>query len=250
LKKTDVVNLIQISDCHLGSKKGFVSNGVNTYDSFKKVLCEIKKKFGSSLIIISGDISASGAKASYQLFSDTMDKECISYRWLPGNHDDLHLMSNIISQQFIRVEKHENWVIVSLISSYSKNVEGFLAKNEIEELEFLLKKYKDRYILLFVHHPPAPINSKWLDEHRITNSGKLKTILSGHPNVKGIFTGHVHQERATDWGNSIVYSTPSTCYQFVKDIDYFEISSDGPSYRWIDLKSDGVIVTGVNYLKS
>ena len=250
MKKTDVIKLIQISDCHLGPKKNFVSNGVNTYDSFKKVLREVKKKFGSSLIIISGDISASGTKASYQLFSDTMDKEFSSYRWLPGNHDDIKLMNDIISQQFVRVEKRENWIIISLISCDPKNVEGFLAKNEIEQLEFLLKKYKDHYILLFVHHRPTSINSKWLDEHQITNSDKLKKILSGYSNVRGIFTGHVHQERATNWGNLIVYSAPSTCYQFVKDIDCFELSTDGPGYRWIDLKSDGVVVTGVNYLKS
>ena len=103
---------------------------------------------------------------------------------------------------------------------------------------------------MFVHHRPTSINSKWLDKHRITNNPKLKQILARYPNVKGIFTGHVHQERTTYWGNLIVYSTPSTCYQFVKDIDNFEISSDGPGYRWINLRSDGVMATGVNYLES
>jgi Icc protein len=250
LKKTDVIKLIQISDCHLGSKENFVSNGINTYDSLMRVLKEVKKNFEPTLLIVTGDISASGTKMSYELFSDMMDKESLPYRWLPGNHDDINLKKSTIYQKFIRAEEQKNWVVISLISSSLESDGGFLCKNEIDKLEFLLKKYKERYILLFVHHRPTSINSKWLDKHRITNNPKLKQILARYPNVKGIFTGHVHQERTTYWGNLIVYSTPSTCYQFVKDIDNFEISSDGPGYRWINLRSDGVMATGVNYLES
>lgn len=83
-----MVRLVQITDCHLGAEKFFISHGVNTYESFSKVLHEISTKSPPSLIIASGDISSSGEKCSYQLFSDVMESSLIPYRWLPGNHDD------------------------------------------------------------------------------------------------------------------------------------------------------------------
>ena len=250
MKRADIVRLIQITDCHLGSKKTFVSQGVNTYKSFLKVLNDVATRCAPSLIFISGDISSSGTKSSYQLFSDAMESLFIPYRWLPGNHDDFELMNTIIPQPFIRVEKHSNWVIISLVSSDPKKTPGLLAKNEIEELKLILKKYQNHFILIFVHHPPVRINSKWLDEHCITNSDQLEEILSGYSNVRGIFTGHVHQERTTNWNNLLVYSSPSTCYQFVSDVQHFQLSTDAPGYRWINLHSDGFMDTGVNYLKS
>ena len=123
-----------------------------------------------------------------------------------------------------------------------KSLEDFSSnKNEIEELKLVLKKYQNHFILIFVHHPPVRINSKWLDEHCITNSDQLEEILSGYSNVRGIFTGHVHQERTTNWNNLLVYSSPSTCYQFVSDIQHFQLSTDAPGYRWINLHSDGFL---------
>ena len=244
-----MVRIVQITDCHLGTEKNFVSHGINTYESFSSVLHDIKEKCTPSLVIVSGDISSSGKKSSYQIFSDAMQSSLIDYRWLPGNHDNFALMSRVISQPFVRVEKKENWVIVSLISADPKSAAGRLMKDEIENLRSLLQEYQSYFILLFVHHHPVSINSKWLDEHCISNSFEIEKILAEHENVKAVFNGHVHQEKAANWNNIPVYSTPSTCYQFAGNIEYFQLENKAPGYRWIELYPNGHFDTGVCYLK-
>ncbi|MFT7266969.1 MAG: Icc protein [Porticoccus sp.] len=245
-----MVRLVQITDCHLGAEKNFISHGVNTYESFSKVLHEIATKLPPSLIIASGDISSSGEERSYQLFSDAMESSLIPYRWLPGNHDDFLMMNNIIVQPFVRVEKQENWAVISLVSADPGSVAGVLAQNEIEQLRGLLKNCQNYFVLLFVHHHPVSINSRWLDEHCISNNRQFEEILAQYDNVRGIFTGHVHQERVTNWNELLVYNTPSTCFQFVSDAERFQLNEKAPGYRWIELHPDGFFDTGVNYLET
>ena len=242
------MRLVQITDCHLGAEKNFILHGINTYESFSRVLHEISNKFLPSLIIASGDISSSGEGRSYQLFSDVMESSLIPYRWLPGNHDDFLMMNNIIAQPFVRVEKQENWAIVSLVSADPENISGVLAKEEIEQLRSSLNNCQNYFVLLFVHHHPVSINSRWLDEHCISNNQQFEEILAQYDNIKAIFTGHVHQERTTTWNDLLVYNTPSTCFQFANEAEDFQLDKKAPGYRWIELYPDGLFDTGVNYL--
>ena len=247
------VRLVQLSDCHLGHNQDFTLAGVNTYHSFSRVLTEVTTTLCPSLIFFTGDIACGGEKASYELFSEVIASakrsyHQLDYRWLPGNHDDFQTMKGAISQPFVKAQVLDRWVAISMVSAVSGRVNGELTDAELQELNDLLEKHQDKYILLFVHHPPVDVGCKWLDEQRISNSKKLKKVLAQHGRVKAIFTGHVHQESATDWSGIQVYSTPSTCFQFSSHSDTFDISDQPPGYRWIEIYPDGQIKTGIEHV--
>ncbi|MDX2464880.1 MAG: metallophosphoesterase [Porticoccus sp.] len=245
----DVVHLVQLTDCHLGPEKAFSLAGINTYETFSHVLSNVTASRASSLALITGDIACEGAEASYQLFSEMMTASQLNYRWLPGNHDDFEQMKKIIPQPFVKAQKLHAWVAISLVSAVTGRANGELSDIELQELSDLLKQHQHQFVLLFVHHPPVAIHCKWLDEQRISNSEKLNELIVRHGNVKAIFTGHVHQESVTDWCGIPVYSTPSTCFQFTRRSDTFNISgSQPPGYRWMELYPDGTLKTGIEHI--
>ena len=244
----DIVRLVQLTDCHLGLDCEFNLAGVNTHDTFSKVLSAVKINEPSSYTFVTGDIACEGAEASYQLFSAMMASSQLDYGWLPGNHDDFQQMQKTIPQPFVKAKEFGEWVVISLVSSVPGKVNGELSAYELQALSDLLEQYKDQFILLFVHHPPVDIQCQWLDEQRISNSEKLNEVISVHKKVKAIFTGHVHQESETNWFGIPVFTTPSTCFQFTSHSDTFDISNQPPGYRWIELYPNRSIKTGVEHI--
>jgi Icc protein len=244
----DIVRLVQLTDCHLGLDCEFNLAGVNTHDTFSKVLSAVRVNRSSSYTFVTGDIACEGAEASYQLFSNMMESNQLDYGWLPGNHDAFQQMQKTIPQPFVKAKEFGEWVVISLVSSVPGKVNGELSAYELQELSDLLEQYKDQFILLFVHHPPVDIQCQWLDEQRISNSEKLNEVISVHKKVKAIFTGHVHQEIETNWFGIPVFTTPSTCFQFTSHSDTFDISNQPPGYRWIELYPNGSIKTGVEHI--
>lgn len=244
----EIVRLVQLTDCHLGLDCEFNLAGVNTHDTFSKVLSAVRVNRPSSYTFVTGDIACEGAEASYQLFSKMMKSNQLDYGWLPGNHDDFQQMQKTIPQSFVKAKEFGEWVVISLVSSVPGKVNGELSAYELQELSDLLEQYKDQFILLFVHHPPVDIQCQWLDEQRISNSEKLNEVISVHKKVKAIFTGHVHQESETNWFGIPVFTTPSTCFQFTSHSDTFDISNQPPGYRWIELYPNGSIKTGVEHI--
>lgn len=246
-----VVRLVQLTDCHLGLDFGFNLAGVNTCDTFSQVLSEVAENRPDSYAVLTGDIACEGAEASYQLFSEIMSSSQLNYGWLPGNHDHFQQMQKTIPQPFVKDKVFGEWVVISLVSSVLGRVDGELSASELQTLADLLEKHKNKFVLLFVHHPPMEVQCPWLDKQRIANADKLYEVIAskgGKENVKAIFTGHVHQECEASWFGIPVYTTPATCFQFTRKSVAFDISDQPPGYRWIELSPNGSIKTGVEYI--
>ncbi|TNF03662.1 MAG: hypothetical protein EP323_07415, partial [Gammaproteobacteria bacterium] len=242
------IKLVQLSDCHLGQNDQFVLAGINTAESLKAVVSRLEGELAQSdLLAITGDIAADGERAAYQLFEKLLP-EHPPFAWLPGNHDDFNVMQQFMSQPFQRVVKIGRWVAVFLVSAVPGQVAGKLAAAELALLEKLLAEYRQYHVALFVHHPPAPVDCRWLDKQRIENHQSLRQLLQGADNVRGVFSGHVHQDYVSDWGGVPVYTAPSTCFQFAPASDDFELCRQPPGYRWINLHEDGSIETGVEFI--
>ena len=99
-----------------------------------------------------------------------------------------------------------------------------------------------------MHHSPVEVGCRWLDTQKIQNAGSLYDLLIEHGNVKAVLTGHVHQQFDGVWGELALHTAPSSCIQFKKNSDDFAVSGEPPGYRWLDLRADGVIVTGVEFI--
>jgi 3',5'-cyclic-AMP phosphodiesterase len=97
----------------------------------------------------------------------------------------------------------------------------------------------DRPDILFVHHPPIDVASPWLDAIALQDADALGSVLDGHPQVKVVLTGHVHQEASGSLGRARVLSSPAVGKQFRPHTQSLEIEPGPPAHRVIEISPDG-----------
>lgn len=245
---TLVHTLLQITDCHLGNKANETLLGLDTDKSLHYVVDELLPQFESvSALLCSGDLSNDGDSiAPYQRLMSVLP-EHIPQLWLPGNHDDNSLMQQAIAgkQQFLGDYALGNWHITLLDSSIPNETPGYIADSELQRLEQVLSQNPDKHHMLVLHHHLLPVGSEWIDRQLVGNYQQVLQRLVQYPQLKIICSGHVHQESHQLHQHIHLYTTPSTCVQFMPNSQKFALDGTMPGLRWFKLADNGQFETGV-----
>jgi Icc protein len=240
--------LIQITDCHL-TRSEEVLNRVNTLKSFHTVLELIKSEIHDiSLVLGTGDISQDGSVESYQTYIEGIGTLGVPHCWLPGNHDLADVMSSK-SDSLLSTSKSislGDWRILLLDSHVENKVYGLMSDSELQFVEQELVSCREPFVLVALHHHVLPIHSVWIDKLGVKNSSDLLRRLKETPKVRGVVYGHVHQEMEKTENGIRFLGSPSSCFQFRPGSLDFELDDKLPGYRWLRLKDDGSIDTGVS----
>ena len=243
------IRIVQISDMHLFAEEKKVLLGVKTYESCLAVVNLLKQdKVSPHLIILSGDLSQDRSEESYLHVIELFKGFSVPIYYFPGNHDDGKLMARFFPRENISNLKNiilDNWQIILLDSQKQGSVEGFLDDFQLEFMEKCLQNYPEHYAIIAFHHQPVLVDSEWIDALGLKNAEEFWFILKKYSHVKNILFGHIHQEYVGNKNGVNLYSTPSTCIQFTPNIPHFALENLPPAYRWIDLYSNGDLVTGI-----
>jgi Icc protein len=243
------LRIIQISDTHLFSNPDKTLVGVPTQKSLAAVLDVIKRKAGQfDMMIHSGDLAQDYAPSSYTCLAEMLSDFNVPVYCIPGNHDDPAVMADVYPCQRISKERHivtDHWQIILLNTHKPHAVEGYLDAGELTFLEECLSQHPAHHAAIVFHHQPVPVGSRWLDKLGLTNAADFWKIISNYPKVQLVLFGHVHQEFEQVVNGIKCYSTPSTCFQFMRKQDEFGIENIPPGFRLIELYDDGRIETAV-----
>lgn len=239
--------ILQITDPHLGSQVDGNLLGINTDNSLLDVLDFLVGKDSPDLIVATGDISKDGGAASYIRFLKIMDEYYPStpLAWLPGNHDNPLNMHSVAGHPIELVHQTGGWNFIFLDSHVPGETGGHLSADELQRLDSELTKQPYLPTLVFLHHQPVPVGSKWIDRYIVDNNKDFFAVIDRHPQVKIISWGHVHQEFFGSYKNIALMATPSTCIQFEPNSDEFKLSEAMPGYRTFELFADGSYTTEV-----
>lgn len=241
------LRFIQISDIHLFSDKESSLTGVNTHESFTAVI-ELLKNEKIDFIILSGDLSQDGSEGSYLRIAELLKDFNVPIYHVPGNHDDVKVMSHVYPRDSISNHKHivlKDWHLILLNSQIPDHVEGLLDQSQLNYMQHCLQAYPEHHAVVLFHHHPVVINCHWLDKIGVKNADEFWDVVSHYPKVKSVFFGHIHQVVEQTKNGIQCYSLPSTCFQFKRNNDTFALEKLNPGYRWIELHDDGHIETGV-----
>ena len=257
-KSPDLV-LIQITDLHIFTNEDDEFSGVNSHSSLQAVLSQIKDDFPYyDLMLATGDLVQDTEETTYKNLLEILDQVDQPIYSLPGNHDDPGLMKKVfaadqdkqIKIHFDRQLQIRNWSILFL-NSYKPNTHnGYLSQEELIALHEGLERAKDSNVLICLHHHPVSINSKWMDGMMLENPDDLFEIVDQYDHVKGIIWGHIHQEFSQVRKDVLLLGTPSTCAQFLPKAKEYGTDDKQPGYRWLKLKGDGSIETGIKRINS
>ena len=242
-----MINLVQITDSHLGLNDGDTLLSMNPDDILLHVLNLVKQQQPNiDLLLATGDIVNRHGVQVYQRFVDLVSKHlAVPMAWLPGNHDNVTMMQAIIKESTNQVIVKGRWTIILLDSHVVGEIHGNFSDLVLNYLVDALDQHQDKHILISFHHQPVPIGSQWMDRYIIQNAHEFWQAIDSHKNIKGILWGHVHQEFDEYYKGVQLLSTPSTCIQFTPNNDEFAVEDTMPGYRWLELYDDGDLKTGV-----
>jgi Icc protein len=252
---TTLLNIAQITDCHLFADKKNQHCGANVYQNLVEVLKHIKHNQQVDLIVFTGDLTQDHSDDSYQCFVEAVKNcqiTCPIY-YVPGNHDDLEkLDEHLVGFPFNsgRVINHKNWQII-LLNSKSDKPAGRISTQSLIWLQKTVDSNKTQ--LLMMHHHPVDVGY-FIDHHGLINQDEFWQTLKPINSIKAIACGHVHQALDIDPVDSnrslSVYSCPATSIQFNRKMDTTSNNGQGPGYRLFSLGGMGKLSTEAIFLKS
>ncbi|CAG8864056.1 3',5'-cyclic adenosine monophosphate phosphodiesterase CpdA [Pseudomonas fluorescens] len=243
------VHVLQLTDSHLFADAQGSLFGLNTRDSLRHVIAQARREQPRvDLLLATGDVSQDGSEASYAWFRQLTEPLGAQARWLPGNHDDRAAMARTAQGADLLQEVTDigRWRIIMLNSQVVGATFGWLAEGQLASLDRALREAPDQHCLIAMHHQPVPIDCAWMASIGLRNADALFTVLEGHPQVRALLWGHVHQEWDQQRGGVRLLASPSTCIQFAPGCEDFTVSEQKPGYRWLRLHADGRVETGVS----
>ena len=247
------LRVVQITDTHLYAEPASRLLGVNTLDSFRTVISEIRQAgWPADLVLATGDLVHDASAEGYRQLAALLGDFGCEVFCLPGNHDEPavmreHLCAGRVSSP--RVVDSGNWRIVLLDSVTPGKVGGHLDEAELQHLAEKLQQ-SERPTLIALHHQPVAVGSEWIDQHGLDNAAELLSIIRGAPQVRGILWGHVHQVYDRMHGAVRFMASPSTCVQFAPHSHGFAVDRKQPGFRLLALTPDGSIHTQVLRISS
>lgn len=249
------LRLIQITDTHLYRDPRAALLGLNTQQSFDRIIDLIAAAdVKPDLIVGTGDIAQDASVESYHRFAAGVSRLQAPFYWIPGNHDSRKTMLSLPAYEAANNTRivQGNWQILMLDTSVEHEVHGFLADTELHRLEQQLSHLTDgvEHSLICLHHNPVQGSASWMSDIGLSNAGALLALLKKYPSsVRAIVYGHIHQTLDFEHEGFRFFCTPSTCIQFKPHVEDFTLDMLAPAYRWFDLYADGRIETAVERLQ-
>jgi Icc protein len=235
------LRVIQITDTHLFADRDREMRGIITSKSLQIVLDKVRE-LHPDLLLLTGDLSQDETAESYQLLSSLITPLTISTYWIPGNHDRIDLMEQILQSPPIYLDKSfavGGWHFLLLNSTIAGSIAGELSAESLAWLDDRLQEIGDRPTLIALHHPPFFPNPNW-ESTILQNPDNFWLLGDRYPQIKIVLSGHIHQEFEACREGVSYLATPSTCTQFdVPEDSAFTLGYAEPGLRVLELYSDG-----------
>ncbi len=243
------VKLLQLTDTHLFAETSGRLRGVVTERSLRRIVDAADTQGPWDAVVVTGDLSQDHSEASYRLLHDQLERLGGPHHVIPGNHDDHTTLAEVFPRSSVTGFQHRfkvgGWQVVVLDSSVSGMTAGRLEEAQLGWLDAQLTRHGAHPSVVFLHHPPLPTGTAWMDEVSLLEPQGFLKIIESHPQVRAVAWGHVHyadhiRERQRDW-----FPTPSTGPQFRPGTESPACDQALPGYRWFRLADDGTFQTGV-----
>ncbi len=229
------MKIIQLTDLHLG-RKGEDTRGIDVRAHFLKAL-NIIANHQPDCLVISGDICYRAPELPiYEWFFSQLKDYPIPWEVIPGNHDDIGLMRQVLD---IEQDIKEDGLYFSRIIHgepilFLDTSPATMDPKQLVWLQQQLSTHQQD-LIIFMHHPPLLSGVPYMDtNHAFKSRKEIKNILINHPYNLTIFTGHYHVEKTIRTRNLEINITPSTFFQINQEMADFAVDHRRPGFRVIE----------------
>jgi len=248
-KQQRKLRIIQVSDCHVAADPDVLYRGQNADEGLAGIV-RAARQWKPQLLIVTGDVSEDGSRESYKRTSGLLAQIAVPVVALPGNHDDVELMSRYFpagpwSGPYL--SEMEDWQLILLDSTAPGCISGSFSPTALEQLQDVLQGSRTRHSLVALHHQPVPAGASWIDRYALEAPEQFFKVIDQAPGTRCIAWGHVHHDfRARRKGISLL-GAPSSVANSLPETERFSLDPAGPACRWLELSADGGVDTGILY---
>ena len=248
----ETVRVLHLTDPHLFAELDGELRGTVTADSLQRVLDHYNAgEWRAERVFVTGDLIQDDSAGAYGRFQELLLPLNLRIHCVPGNHDVRHLMKPVCARppfSYCAREELRNWLLIGLDSCVTDTAGGELSAAELERLDDAVAASRAAHVAVFLHHPPVPMGSKWLDTVGLRNGDELLRRMHKLNKVRLVAFGHVHQDYDKDHDGIRIVATPSTCRQFKPGSDDFAVDDKPPAYRRLMLQADGTVKSELQWV--
>ena len=236
-------DILQLTDLHLMADPDAALKGIRTRDSFIEVLQLAKDRsqresWEFDYVFITGDLTHDEQLESYAALRELLGDWVPRCRLIPGNHDDRALIRKVFPElvptdgEFINFSvESAGWRLIGLDSHVDGEVHGRVGEAQLQWLAAELTSHATQPTILFIHHPPVPVHSAWLDRIGLQDADAFLEVVHSFSQVQSICAGHVHQDFAVTLDGVNILTSPSTGVQFLPREEELVCDTIPPGFR-------------------
>jgi Icc protein len=133
-----------------------------------------------------------------------------------------------------------------LNSAVDRKISGALSERTIKALGEALSA-NELPTILVLHHQPVTVGAPWIDRYPLQTSGRFWSEVGQWPQVRGVLWGHIHHEFSATMDRVRLLGAPSTAANSLAGTRKFTLDPNGPGFRWLELRRNGELETGVTF---
>jgi 3',5'-cyclic AMP phosphodiesterase CpdA len=246
--------LLQLTDTHIGGDWGGEDPLVGLREVIDDVLGLPDRP---DAVVLTGDLVEHGAAEEYAVVRELTAAIPAPLYVLPGNHDDRAALRAAFRLAGDGAEPVRYAVdlgalqLIAVDTTIPGEDAGALNAESVAWLDAELTRGASKPTLLAMHHPPIVTGIAAWDDIGLARSDRaaLARVLAGHPQVKRVVAGHVHQSISAALAGRPVLAVPSTYVQARLDFTATKLElAPGPRGFALHALVDGEIVSYVRRL--
>lgn len=220
-----------LTDIHL-DEPWPLGNKVTPKENLEVVLADIERR-GVQQVIFGGDIGDASAHAYF-----FKKLKPYSLQLLLGNHDQFTDVMRYCNKgersgelYYCMDEKYFKYLFLD--SSL-----GYISDAQIAWLTDAIVTTKKP--IVYIHHPVLKIDTPADKLFALENRELVKQLLEETQEEVTIFCGHYHMEDVCTYKNIKQITTPSLCFQLIKDAEELRVDNTTFGYRLIDIATEAI----------
>lgn len=240
------LKIIQVTDCHVSADPAADYRGINPRRTLESLLPAIRA-WKPDLLLLTGDLAEDGSAAAYEYLAATIGGLEIPMRGVPGNHDAPDLLARRFPDTALEtplVRELGGWQLLLLNSVVEGEVPGRLSEPMLEGLDSQLAS-ESLPALVVLHHQPVMTGTPWIDCYPLLQADELWSVLDAHEHVRCVAWGHVHHDYSAERNGVKLLGSPATSANSLPGVEAFMFDVSGPACRWMKLRADGSVGTGI-----
>ncbi|MBZ0295032.1 MAG: metallophosphoesterase [Anaerolineae bacterium] len=221
------MRFVHISDTHIHPERDYRYEELllSPFRGAEQLVYEINNlPFTPDFVLHTGDVVYDPDETAYKTARDILGQIRYPVYYLAGNHDDsqmlqrVFLQSETVAPYYYYTFEVDGVQVICLDSTGPATApSGTIVPEQLQWLEAQCREPDSRPLVVAVHHNVLPVGIPWLDDFmRMANGEALhQALLPAHDRLRGVFSGHIHQNQQVFRDGILYVSALSSWYQLM-----------------------------------